>query len=283
MLHYKIAGLKVHIKSRQKNRFKRLKPFESVFSDEPDLEIEFQASGSFCVRKYLLQENSQDVIKIDTEYCDGKTILYIFMEDTDRPAYIIEADSNWSHVTLFHLESDRLVSDVFSDYLGNLILSNRLLFSDGIILHASSVSWSGKGIAFTAPSGTGKSTHTAMWVKYHKASMINDDCPAIRYINGSAFIYGTPWNGACRKINNTSAPLSAVVILERAVENSIRSLTYEEAVPMLLPRLFLPYHNPVMMDKALENIDRIFRPIPIYLLKCRPDREATELVRQCVI
>lgn len=230
MLQYEIAGLKIRIESRQKSRFKRLKPFESVFTDQPDLEIEFQASGSFCARKYPAKETNQGGIKIDTEYDGDKTILYIFMQDTDSPTYIIEADSNWTHVTLYHLESDKLVSDIFSDYLGNLILSNRLLFSDGIILHASSVYCSGKGIAFTAPSGTGKSTHTSMWIKYHKAIMINDDCPAIRYLNGSAVIYGTPWNGSCKKISNISSPLSAVIILERSDRNSIRSITYEESV-----------------------------------------------------
>jgi hypothetical protein len=283
MLQYEMAGLKICIRNGQKNRFKRLKPFESVFDGSPDVEIEFQASGNLPTRKYPADESNQDSILLETEYTGGRTVTYIFMKDTQALEYIIEADSGWSHVTVRYHEDDRFIYDIFSEYLGNLILSYKMILTDGIILHASSVSHSGKGIAFTAPSGTGKSTHAAMWVKHHKASIINDDCPAIRFINGSAVIYGTPWNGSYKRSANSSAPLSAVVILERSEQNSIKHLPYEEAIPMLLPRLFLPYHNPVLMDKALENADKIFRPVPIYHLKCRANREATELVHQCII
>lgn len=283
MLQYEIAGLKIHIRNGLRSRFRRMRPFESAFSTEPDIEIVLQASGSFPVRKYPADENSQDSIFLDAEYADGKTALYVFLKDTQALEYIIEADSDWSHVTVHHRENDRFYDRAFSEYLGNLILSNKMILSDGIILHASSVLYSGQGIAFTAPSGTGKSTHAAMWVKYHRASIINDDCPAIRYIDGNAVIHGTPWNGSRRKSSNSSAPLSLVVILEQSEQNSIRSLSFDQAIPLLLPRLFLPYHNPALMDKALGNADKIFKPIPIWHLKCRANRDATELVRQCII
>ncbi len=283
MLHYEIAGLKWKITNEQSNRFKRMRPFGSVYSDEPDIEITFQASGHFPARKYSATFSNQDSIILDTEYIDGKTVVYIYLKASERLEYIIEADSSWSHITMIYRKEDRHFHDVFCEYLGNFIISNKMILADGIILHASSVDHCGKGIAFTAPSGTGKSTHAAMWVKYHQASIINDDCPALRYHNGSTVIYGTPWNGAGRKSSNSSAPLSAVVILERSEQNSIRSLSNDGAIPLLLPRLFLPYYNPVLMDKALENADKIFRSIPVYQLKCKADRKATELVRQCII
>ena len=79
------------------------------------------------------------------------------------------------------------------------------------------------------------------------------------------------------------ATLNAVVILELAKQNEIRSLSAAEAIPMLLPRLFLPYYNPILWtEPSLKNADRDCRSIPIYHLKCRADRMATELVRQCI-
>jgi len=283
MLQYEIAGQKWKIANVHNRRFKRLRPFESVYCREPDIEIEFQSSGNFPVRKYAFPENSKDSIFLDTDYEGGKSVIYIYHKEINQLAYIIEADSSWSHITIIHREEDKHAGDVFCEYLGNFIISNKIILSDGIILHASSVASEGKGIAFTAPSGTGKSTHAAMWVKYHHASVINDDCPALRYNNGSTVIYGTPWNGSDRSSSNLCATLNAVVILEQAKQNEIRSLSAAEAIPMLLPRLFLPYYNPILMDRALENADRIFRSIPIYHLKCRADRMATELVRQCII
>jgi hypothetical protein len=283
MLQYEIAGFKWKIANGRNYRFKRMKPFESVYNDRPDIEIEFRSSDNFPVRKYTATENRQDSIILDTEYNGDKTVTYIYMKEADELDYIIEADSNWSHVAIIHRKEDKKAQDAFCAYLGNFIISNKIILSDGIILHASSVEHEGKGIAFTAPSGTGKSTHTAMWVKYHNASIINDDCPALRYYNGNTVIYGTPWNGASKKASNLCAPLSAVVILDRSEQNSICSLSADEAIPLLLPRLFLPYYNPALMDKALENAAKIFKSMPIYHLKCRADRNATELVHQCVI
>jgi len=282
MLQYEIAELKWIIKNGHDSRFKRMKPFESVCSDGSDIEVEFRSSGNFPVRKCNYSKDSPDSVLLETEYNCGKTVVYIYMKESNQLEYIIEADSDWSHVTIIHREDDKEAQVAFCAYLGNFIISNRIILSDGIIMHASSVAYNGKGIAFTAPSGTGKSTHASLWVRHHHASIVNDDCPALRHYNGDTVIYGTPWNGSRKKSYNLHAPLTAVVILEQSKQNHIRELSAGEAIPLLIPRLFLPYYNPVLMDRALENADKIFRSMPIYHLKCRADREATELVHQCI-
>jgi hypothetical protein len=81
---------------------------------------------------------------------------------------------------------------------------------------------------------------------------------------------------------NSRAPLTAIIILEKSSQNFIYELTNKEAIPLILPRIFLPYQNADLMDTALQNAERIVKYVPKYLLKCRPDREAVELVYQCI-
>lgn len=55
----------------------------------------------------------------------------------------------------------------------------QLLKFRGILLHSSCVVVDGAAYAFSADSGTGKSTHTALWLKHfgNRAYMLNDDKP----------------------------------------------------------------------------------------------------------
>lgn len=65
-----------------------------------------------------------------------------------------------------------------------------------LLFHASLVRQDGVGYAFTAKSGTGKSTQTANWLRYLPGcDLMNDDNPIVRIVNGSVMIYGSPWSG----------------------------------------------------------------------------------------
>lgn len=279
MLQYEIAGLKLGIIHNDGNKFKRLRIFETHFNEKPDIEIKFRFSGSFAAPKYTAVENSG--VTWYAEHTDDMTVTYVFLKETGKTEFVIEARSDWSDITIFYPERSNF-EKAFCYFLGNYIISNSIIHHGGFVLHASSISYSGKGIAFTAPSGTGKSTHTAMWKKYYNAVILNDDCPIIKLENNSVSIYGTPWSGAKNKAAPLSSPLSMLVFLEQANQNSIRELTKEEAIPLLLPRIFLPYQSPKLMDDVLKIVERIIEIVPKYLLKCRPNREATELVHKCV-
>jgi hypothetical protein len=284
MLRYEMAGLKLGIIHNRGNKFGRLKPFKSVFASDPDIEIRFQPSLSFIVPDYDINRN--DWVSWHTEYDNDndndKTIVYVYIQAAARTEYVIEAKHDWSDITIRYLKGNKWVEETFCFYLGNFIFSNIAICNGGFVLHASSVSYSGRGIAFTAPSGTGKSTHASMWEKYYNAKILNDDCPVIKCKGNQPFIYGSPWSGSSNKAMPSSSPLSALVILEQSGQNSIRELTNEEAIPLILPRIFLPYQNPSLMDMALHNVERAIKDVPKYLLKCRPDKEATELVYQCI-
>lgn len=280
MLRYEVAGLKLCIAHDCSRNFKRLEPFKSFFAGRPDIEVKFQSSGSFAAPSFSMPE--YDAISWHTECGRDKTITYVFLKRSGRTEYMIDARKDWSDITILHRKGSKTVERSFCYFLGSYILSNKVIFHGGFVLHASAVSYNGRGIVFTAPSGTGKSTHASMWRRYFNAGIINDDCPVIKIEKDDIFVHGTPWSGAKNRAMQACSPLSAIVILEQADQNSIRELSNEEAIPLCIPRIFLPYQNPALMDTALHNVEKAIGATPIYLLKCRADRESTELVRQCI-
>ncbi len=101
-------------------------------------------------------------------------------------------------------------------------------------LHSSAVVVDGYAYLFSADSGTGKSTHTGLWLEHfkEKAFIINDDKPVLRLENGQWFVYGTPWSGKTDLNINVKAKLGAIVFLERAKENHITPIEVKEAIPL---------------------------------------------------
>ena len=89
----------------------------------------------------------------------------------------------------------------------------------------------GAAYLFTAPSGTGKSTHTRLWreVFGDRVWMINDDKPMLRISENLVTAYGTPWNGKHHISRNASAPLKAIVQLNRGKENIIMDFYFLKA------------------------------------------------------
>lgn len=91
------------------------------------------------------------------------------------------------------------------------------------LMHSSVIEVDGYAYAFTAKSGVGKSTHTALWLKnVPNARVLNGDKPLYRLEkDGSLTAFGTPWNGKENWGENISAPLAAICFIERGIENRI--------------------------------------------------------------
>lgn len=153
-----------------------------------------------------------------------------------------------------------------------------LLSLGGFQLHASSVILNGKAYLFSAPSGTGKSTHTEKWVRLFGARYLNDDKPALRQTETGWMAYGTPWSGKHDLSNPEKAPLGAVAFLRRGEENSIVRLDAQDAVPYFVSQL-LRYIEADQMVTQLELLDQLLQQVPVFLLTCRNDDQAAYVAR----
>jgi hypothetical protein len=165
-------------------------------------------------------------------------------------------------------------------------------FFDTILVHASCILHQGRAYPFIAQSGTGKSTHSSLWMKYiEDAQLMNDDNPIIRIQNSIPgdlesptipFVYGSPWSGKTPCYRNIMAPLGAVVQIARAPQNSIERLKTVEALATLLPACSSMKWDTNIYDNLCNSITQIIATTPIYTLHCLPDEEAARVCHAAI-
>ncbi len=146
---------------------------------------------------------------------------------------------------------------------------------NGVMLHASCVEYKGKAYLFSATSGTGKSTHTHLWLKYlDECRIINDDKPAIRIIDGKAYAYGTPWSGKTDESVNEGVEIGGICFLERG-ENKISRIPGIVALKPFMDQTVRP-SDKGLMNKMLETLNIILTEIPIYKMSCDMSEDAVK-------
>lgn len=151
---------------------------------------------------------------------------------------------------------------------------NELLKHNGMMLHSSCVEKDGFAYLFSARSGTGKSTHTHLWLKMFKnARIINDDKPALLFENGVWYACGTPFSGKTDENLDVKFPVRAITFLHRSETNQVKKLAPAQAVGLLLEQTINPYDKG-MAEKMLEYVDNILRNVPVFSLGCNIDDEA---------
>lgn len=156
-------------------------------------------------------------------------------------------------------------------------------FNDTLLVHASLVRQNGKGYAFIAKSGTGKSTHTGLWLKHLPGcDLVNDDNPVVRIINGKAYIYGSPWSGKTPCYRNVKAELGAIAKIDRALKNSVEKNSPVEAFANLLPACSTMKWDNIIFDNICSCITKIIETSNIYTLHCLPDKEAAIICNQTI-
>ncbi len=158
----------------------------------------------------------------------------------------------------------------------------QLVGFDGVMLHASCVVVDGRAYLFSAPCGTGKSTHVRLWLKElgDRAYILNDDKPALRFLpDGSLRVFGTPWSGKHGFSRNADAELGGIAFLERAATNSIRPMASQEAVFALLDQTVRKLPGEQIL-KCMDLIGRIVDSGKIWKLSCNMEPDAARLSYQ---
>ncbi len=163
-------------------------------------------------------------------------------------------------------------------------LCTRLPEKNAMLLHAAVISDGEHAFAFTAPSGTGKSTHIRLWRKAFGESIfvINGDKPILRLIDGVWWVYGTPWCGKEGWQTNIGMPLTAICFLSRGEENKISAMPPSGAVPGLMHQIFLP-ENPAMARAQMQLLNSLVTKIPLYAMACTVSEEAAQMARDAMM
>ena len=219
----------------------------------------------------------------------GNGIIYVFRLADDGYQYIIR-DINKRNRCLLVCNKD--FSQCRCALKGNTLMRTYGLnaalmltfafassYHDTLLLHASCIAHGEWAYPFTAKSGTGKSTHTSLWLKHIEGSeLLNDDNPVVRILSdGLPYIYGTPWSGKTPCYRNRRLRLGAMTKIERDDHNWIEQLKTAEALVMMLPNLSTMKWDKEVYLSNCNTIGRIIETTPIYTLHCLPDEEAAQL------
>lgn len=163
--------------------------------------------------------------------------------------------------------------------LGNALMIS-FAFSgaaQGLLLMHSSVTMNdGRGYLFLGKSGTGKSTHSDLWVKHVPGSeILNDDNPVVRLLaDGTVRVYGTPWSGKRDYYRQLSVPVGAFVRLEQAPRNEIRREGKLQAFASILSSTSTMIWDKPSYDAITNTISGIAMRVPVFYLKNLPVAEA---------
>lgn len=174
-------------------------------------------------------------------------------------------NGNWSMEYLESLAFYRKICE-------SLLDKNILLF------HCSAIEMDGNAYLFTAPSGTGKSTHVRLWKEYFKerVTVINDDKPLLSVGEKKIRVFGTPYGGKHGLQTNTSAPVAAIIVLHQSSRNQVTMINSQEAYPVLMNQTYRK-NDPAGMIKTMDLVKRLTE-LPVYSLGCNISTEAVCLI-----
>ena len=261
---YHILGKKVEITLKDETIIpETFGDFISLDNDE-GIQIAFESNaeekGCYGIG-YLAEQN--------------KKLKTVFFSQKDRSQLLYAYEDDYSDLKL--QIDDACTKEILSELLMAGFYSY-VSVEDSLLLHASAVRHKDQAIVFVAASGTGKTTQAELWAKYKEADILNGDKVFLKKEDEQIRAWGSPWSGSSPYAKNASAPLSAILVLEQAKENSIQKLSDFEILEKVVPHVFFPNWDSECERSVLAFLDEVLCSIDVYLLKCRPDEDAVRLV-----
>ena len=283
---YSIADFNIRIDINKDDDFfyESLSAYESDFSSEADISFSLRRTSRTIKADYTNLQR----IGADKYYCKVDGLDAIINFDPQKGKII--ALTKFSHD---YNQIDIVSYDVSCDYdlepthFNHNLVGNAMHYvaamHSSFVFHSSSLACSDGGVLFSAPSGTGKSTHTGLWLsEFDDVEIINDDTPIIRLNDGgNVDLCGTPWAGTTGINVNKIVPLRGIVFISRSDSNTIEKLSSQEALRLFFEAV-LPPLNPRMHLAYLDTIKSIFMNVPIYSLGCNMLPDAAHVAREAI-
>lgn len=182
-------------------------------------------------------------------------------------------------IEICQADKTRIAIDTY--FLEAFALDRFLLRTHALVLHSAFIEWKGKGILFTAPSGTGKSTQASLWQKHEGVEIINGDRSLlIRHPDGKGFdCCGLPFCGSSGIHLNRRMPLGAVVFIEQSPVNIVESMPMAQAVSRLFGESSINKWNETAVRKSLDLIENLASSTPMIRLKCNMNPDAVSTLK----
>ena len=238
---------------------------EEPFAIEQDSLCVLHEESGILGYWYALMEKGQNFI-VDVQ----------FVENGNH--YRMVSDKRFSAATIYIGRNDKYTDMILSSLMA-IVYTQSAVFHQTLLIHASAVEKNGQGYAFLGKSGTGKSTHSALWLRHIEGvELLNDDNPALHIEeDGSVYLYGTPWSGKTPCYKNRSVRLEALIRLEQAVENRLTWKKGVNALITLLPSCSSMRWSELLYAQMCNLAAEVSGKVKIGHLQCLPDKNAALL------
>ena len=278
---YKVAGHKFAIVMPDNdiawNEIQKYDPFLTEGDDD-------------CIFSVELIEEMPDITDKEkvTSNCEGLDLPRFDLYEW-KGQWLFEGAPTYEAPVRFYLITDKAFSKAKFRILGsprfsiNSVMMLLFAFStqrkNTLLMHSSVVVKDGKGYLFLGRSGTGKSTHSQLWIdNLEGCELLNDDNPVLRIEeNGEIRVYGSPWSGKTPCYRNLDYPVGAIVDLHQAKKNKIRKLNIVQAYAMMYVSCSGARFIKEMADGLHASSERVICTVPCYSLDCLPNAEAASL------
>ena len=199
-----------------------------------------------------------------------------FSYSKSHPDCILKPSADYSDNVVYipHRYASRLLEFSLSNAMMLLYTFNTSAY-DTLMIHASVIAYRGAGYVFLGRSGTGKSTHSRLWLENIEGTyLLNDDNPVIRVIDGEVMVYGSPWSGKTPCYRNEVMPLGGVVRLSQAPYNKITRFVPLQAYASLMPACSCMRWDRRSTDALHKTVESVIKVVPGWHLECLPDADA---------
>jgi hypothetical protein len=214
----------------------------------------------------------------------GGKFNFGFSYTKSRPDCILIPSDDFSENVVYVQKSmqERLTDFALSNAM-MLIYTFRTSPYETLMVHASVIRHNDGGYMFLGRSGTGKSTHSRLWLSHiDDTELLNDDNPVIRLVNGEVMVFGTPWSGKTHCYRNIAAPVGAIVRIRQEKENVIRRLRPIEAYGSVMASCSgFPIEERFTEGKS-NTLQKIIKGAPCWELGCLPNVDAAVVCREAV-
>ena len=214
---------------------------------------------------------------------DGK-YDFGFSYTRSHPDCIVAVSDDFSNAVV-HVSSgkpDRYISFAVDNAL-MLMYAARSIAYDTLLIHASVIRHSDAGYVFLGRSGTGKSTHSRLWLEnIEGAELLNDDNPVIRLSDGQVNVYGSPWSGKTHCYKNEVVPLKGIVRLSQAPHNVIKRLAPLNSYASLSPACSCMRWDRSATEALHKTVESVIMNVKCWHLECLPDADAAHVCHNAV-
>ena len=262
--------------------FGAYRPFEvkkekSLF--ELAIEVEDDITTSTSFREEARQEEEGQTI-ISGKLEDGK-MAFIFQWAGEMAVVTCTADYREATLSIskaiLHSQSGNIRAAIDTSLM--LLYAFATASRSTLLFHSSTVVWQDKAYMFLGKSGTGKSTHTKLWLKYIEGThLLNDDNPVVRIAkDGTPMVCGSPWSGKTPCYKNEVYPIGGIVKLDQYPENRIKTLSVLEAYAIIKSSVSSKRWEQTIADGLHNTTEAIIKRCKVYHLDCLPDEAAAKL------